>query len=111
MASKNPAPPKLAELTREELIAIVIKQGELIAELQKRIEELLRKAGRQASPFSKNRPKTNPKPPGRSLGKALLHTASHRLSNPPIGEYRRRHHSDARIAAAKWTWREWTRPR
>lgn len=72
MASKNPTPSDLAELTREELIATAIRQGGVIAELQKRIEELLRKAGRQASPFSKNQPKTNPKPPGRKPGEGTF---------------------------------------
>ena len=67
MASRNPVP-NLAELTREELIAIIIQQGQLIAELQKRIEELLRKDRRQANPFSRNKPKADPKPPGRRTG-------------------------------------------
>ena len=74
---KNPAPPNLAELTRDELIAIIIKQGELIAELQKRIEELLRKGSRQASPFSKNKPKTERKAPGRKPGEGIF---THRAS-------------------------------
>src|ERR1035438_9524654 len=68
MASKSPVPPNLAELTREELVAIILHQGQLIAELQKRIEELLRKDRRQASPFSRNNPKADPKPPGRRAG-------------------------------------------
>ena len=72
VASKNPAPPKLDDLTREELIAVIIEQGEVIAESEKQIEELLRKAGRQASPFSKNKPKPNPKPPGRKPGEGTF---------------------------------------
>ena len=68
MASKNPRPPNLAELTREELIVIIIEQGELVAELKKQIEELRRKGARQASPFSKNKSKANPKLPGRKPG-------------------------------------------
>ena len=68
VVSKNPTPPNLAGLTRDELIAIIIKQGKFIAEMEKRIDELSRKAGRQASPFSKGEPKTDPKPPGRKRG-------------------------------------------
>jgi transposase len=68
MASKSSPPPNLADLTREELIAVIIQQGQFIAELQKRIEELLRKNRRQASPFSRGNPKPNPKQPGRKPG-------------------------------------------
>lgn len=84
MASKNPAPPNLAELTREELIAIIIEQSELVAELKKQIEELRRKGARQASPFSKNKSKANPKPPGRKPGKDPSHADLHLLSNQAI---------------------------
>src|SRR5450432_1588500 len=79
MASRSPVPPNLAELTREELVAFIIKQGELIAELQKRIEELLRKDRRQASPFSRNKPKADPKLPGRRAGEGSFT----RRSSPP----------------------------
>lgn len=72
MALKNPAPPNLTELTREDLIAIIIRQGELIAELRKQIEQLRRKAIPQPSPFSRNKPKPNPKPPGRKPGQGLF---------------------------------------
>jgi transposase len=41
---------------------------ELVAQLQKRIEELERSAKRQAAPFSKNKPKDKPKKPGRKKG-------------------------------------------
>jgi transposase len=68
MASKSSPPPNLADFTREELIAVIIQQGRFIAELQKRIEELLRKNRRQASPFSRDNPKANPKQPGRKPG-------------------------------------------
>ena len=69
---KNPARAKLDELTREELIAIIIRQGELLADLKKQIEELRRKAARQASPFSKNKPKGEPKRPGRKTGQGAF---------------------------------------
>ena len=59
-------------LTREELIALVGEKSELIAELTRRIEELLRKSGRQASPFGKNKPKANPKRPGRKPGQGTF---------------------------------------
>jgi transposase len=79
MASKSPVPPNLADLTREELVAIIIQQSQLIAELQKRIEELLRKDRRQASPFSRDKPKTDPKQPGRKPGQGSFT----RRSSPP----------------------------
>jgi transposase len=41
---------------------------ELVAQLQKRIEELERSSKRQAAPFSKGQPKKNPKKPGRKKG-------------------------------------------
>ena len=61
-----------AKLTRDELVGLVRQQGEvivrqdrLIEQLRKQIEELNRKSHRQANPFSKNRPKADPKSPGR----------------------------------------------
>ncbi len=90
MASKNPAPPHLAELTREELIAIIIEQSELVAELKKQIEELRRKDARQASPFSKNKSKANPQSPGRKPGQGSF------TRRPPPPEQP----SDLRVQAA-----------
>ena len=41
-------------------------------ELLTQVEELRRKSHRQATPFSKNKPKANPKPPGRKPGKGVF---------------------------------------
>ena len=67
----NP-PPELPELNREqlcELIRDLLKQNE---ELRKQVEDLRRKSHRQATPFSKNQPKANPKPPGRKQGEGVF---------------------------------------
>ena len=61
-------PDKLDELTRDELIELVGKMREEIERLSKMLQELQRKSHRQANPFSKNRPKADPKPPGRKPG-------------------------------------------
>jgi transposase len=55
---------------------------ELVAQLQKRIEELERSAKRQAAPFSKGQPKKNPKKPGRKKGEQHGPHA-HREPPPP----------------------------
>jgi transposase len=55
---------------------------ELVAQLQKRIEELERSAKRQAAPFSKGQPKKNPKKPGRKSGEQHGRHA-HREPPPP----------------------------
>jgi transposase len=55
---------------------------ELVAQLQKRIEELERSAKRQAAPFSKGEPKKKPKKPGRKKGKQHGDHA-HREPPPP----------------------------
>ena len=44
-------------------------QGERIKALEKRVEELSRKNARSAAPFSKNKPKQDPQKPGRKTGK------------------------------------------
>lgn len=58
----------LNERSREELIALILEQQRLIAELRAEIEQLKRWQGRQAAPFSKGQPKANPKRPGRKPG-------------------------------------------
>jgi transposase len=55
---------------------------ELVAQLQKRIEELERSTKRQAAPFSKGEPKKNPKKPGRKSGDQHGEHA-HREAPPP----------------------------
>ena len=64
----SPSPSGLNEATREELLEFIRQQGQLIEQLRKQIEELLRKSHRQANPFSKNQPKSDPKRPGRKPG-------------------------------------------
>jgi transposase len=63
------------ELSREELIALVREQqkqltcrDEQIAQRDAEIEGLKRSQHRQAAPFSKGKPVTNPKKPGRKKG-------------------------------------------
>lgn len=65
----------LKKMSKAELITLVlaqrdqvIAQGEQIKILEKRIEELERKNGRSAAPFSKNKRKENPQRPGRKAG-------------------------------------------
>jgi len=53
-------------MTRDELIELIQQQSRLIEELRKQLEELRRKSQRQANPFSKNKPKADPKKPGRT---------------------------------------------
>jgi transposase len=55
---------------------------ELVAQLQKRIEELERSSKRQAAPFSKGEPKKDPKRPGRKKGEQHGKHA-HREPPPP----------------------------
>ncbi len=66
--TKQTVAEQLRELTREELLDLVQRQNQLIEQLRKQIEELQRKSHRQASPFSKNQPKKDPKGPGRKPG-------------------------------------------
>lgn len=54
----------------------------LVAQLQKRIEELERSAKRQAAPFAKGQPKKHPKKPGRQPGEQHGRHA-HRQPPPP----------------------------
>lgn len=79
MASKHSGTQDLAGLTRSELIAVIGRRDEVIAELRKRLEEWERKSARQASPFSKNKPKADPKRPGGSPDKVSSPAARNRL--------------------------------
>jgi transposase len=76
------SPSDLEELSRDDLVAIILRQARQIEELSARVRQLeslleeARRAGnRQAAPFSKGPPKANPKPPGRKPGDA--HGPSH----------------------------------
>jgi transposase len=78
--------PELPGLSREELHELIRQQHHILEELgnqneelrkqneelRKQVEELRRKFHRQATPFSKNKPKANPKPPGRKPGKGVF---------------------------------------
>ncbi len=59
---------RLDSLNREELAALIREQQQLIEQLRLEIEQLKRSQHRQASPFSKGKRKTDPKPPGRKPG-------------------------------------------
>ena len=58
----------IEELSREELVALVKELLSQNAELRAQFEQLNRGQHRQAAPFSKKCPKTDPKPPGRKAG-------------------------------------------
>ena len=58
----------LDELSREELIALVLELQRQIAELRAEIDQLKRSGHRHAAPFSKGQPKAHPKRPGRKPG-------------------------------------------
>ena len=58
----------LESLSREELIALILKQQQRIEELRLEIEQLKRSQHRSAAPFSKGQRKAHPKRPGRKPG-------------------------------------------
>jgi transposase len=58
----------LASLSLAELIDLIQAQQQQIAELLRENEQLKRQGKRQAAPFSKGKPVTNPKRPGRKPG-------------------------------------------
>ena len=64
----KPLKAPLDELSREELLAMVKELIRQNAGLRAELEELKRNQHRQAAPFSKNKPKTDPKKPGRKAG-------------------------------------------
>jgi transposase len=63
---QDPGPP--IDATREELWGTIVGLRQEIAELTKRLEELLRDSKRAKAPFSKGERKANPKKPGRKPG-------------------------------------------
>jgi transposase len=67
----------------QQLLAENQQLRDLVAQLQKRVEELERSAKRQAAPFSKGEPKKRPKKPGRKKGD--LH-GDHAHREPPPTE-------------------------
>lgn len=58
----------LVSMEREELIDLIKKLAAENQALKERLEQLERKGARSAAPFSKNRPKSDPKKPGRKTG-------------------------------------------
>jgi transposase len=78
----------LAELGRDELVALVLKQAAAMAALQAKVEELTRSGKRQAAPFSKGARAKDPKRPGRKPGRGMYRhreaPAPEQLSEPPI---------------------------
>ena len=60
--------PRVEELSREELIKLVLELQRQIAQLREENQRLKRSQRRQAAPFSKEKPVQNPKKPGRKKG-------------------------------------------
>jgi hypothetical protein len=60
--------PHVEELSREELIALVLELQRQIAQLREENQRLKRSQRRQAAPFSKENPVKDPKRPGRKPG-------------------------------------------
>lgn len=58
------------KLTYDELVRIIEAQQRRILELERLLEEVRRRGKRQSAPFSKGRPKSEPKRPGRRRGEA-----------------------------------------
>jgi transposase len=76
-----------ANLDRAALVALILRQATLVAQLRAEVEQL-RRGARQAAPSSKGRPVTGPKKPGRKPGQGPFARreapAPERLSEPPI---------------------------
>lgn len=58
----------VTELSREELQQVILELRRQVEALRKENEELRRNQKRSAAPFSKGKPKANPKRPGRKAG-------------------------------------------
>ena len=78
----------LAQLDRNALVALILKQAAVIDSLRAQVEELTRSGKRQAAPFSKGTRVKAPKRPGRKPGQGLFKRrevpARETLSEPPI---------------------------
>jgi len=59
---------ELENLSKAELIELVMSVEDRYYSMLKRVEELERTAARTAAPFSKNRRKFDPQKPGRKIG-------------------------------------------
>ncbi|MFQ6030945.1 MAG: IS66 family transposase [Dehalococcoidia bacterium] len=86
---------ELAPLDREELVALVLRFQEQVAqlaaaneELRKELAELKRAGKRQAAPFSKGTREAKPKPPGRRPGMGTFSfrrtPSSQEVTGPPV---------------------------
>ncbi len=62
----------LTDLSREELIALILEQQRVIEQLREEIERLKRAGHRSAAPFSRGKGKNNSKPPGRKPGQGYF---------------------------------------
>ncbi|QEH36417.1 Transposase IS66 family protein [Aquisphaera giovannonii] len=78
----------LADLGRDELVALILKQAAAIEALRAEIEALKRSGKRQAAPFSKGSRVEDPKRPGRKAGQGMFKRREaptpEQLSEPPI---------------------------
>jgi hypothetical protein len=86
---------EIEQLSRGELTALVVNLTSTVERLQTEVqalreenEALKRKGHRQAAPFSKEKPKTDPKPPGRKKGEGVFtyRRAPHsdEITEPPV---------------------------
>jgi hypothetical protein len=64
--------PAITNFTKAELIKLVLEQRAEIDRLKVELENLKRKQARQATPFSRNQPKKNPKRSGRKPGVGIF---------------------------------------
>ena len=78
----------LAELGRDELVVLILKQAAALAALEAKVEELTRSGKRQAAPFSRGTRARDPKRPGRKPGQGTFKRreapAPEQLSEPPV---------------------------
>lgn len=72
----------MESMSSEELIALIVAQQQLIAELRDEIEQLRRGGKRQAAPFSKGKRVENPKQPGRKPGQGPFSRRQAPLAEP-----------------------------
>ena len=82
MAKKKPP---VENLSREELLVLVRELERKNAELRRENQELKRAQHRQATPFSKGRPVSNPKKPGRKKGQGPFRRREAPAQHPTVG--------------------------
>jgi transposase len=78
----------LAELSREQLVALVLEMAAQVEALRARLDEQERRGKRQAAPFSKGTRVASPKRPGRKPGRGNFRRREapepEQLTEPPI---------------------------